>query len=293
MFRTQLCVFTVLLALAGCSNARGTPGGGTPQGTASQSEIADCRESCNQLKFFDCNDALDHATCFANCDVADSDAVALFTACVSADICDPQCSVHIQPRPSGPAPMTVSGDGCVDSCQAFVADGCVPGASGAECAQVCAEEPALANYCLGGRTGCDLPAGCNVQPPTPAEECMEGCQTLGFFNCITATDASDCVTLCGSSDAATVDRFSACAASGLCEDDSCYRILNTSGGSADVAGCRSACDQMGFFDCLDAATLSECRNHCADASADAVNNFKACAMGTCDDDSCWTVFRDS
>ncbi|MEM9189741.1 MAG: hypothetical protein AAGF12_11230 [Myxococcota bacterium] len=286
--------FLLLAGLAACSSDTNPrmgpgPGPGPGPGGASPTEIQDCKEACNQLKFFDCNDAVDHATCFAGCDAASSNSIEVFSACVRNDICDASCSLNIQPSAGGePIP---NGSGCVDLCGQFLAEGCAPGISVAECGEVCRTDAAVVDYCLGRRSGCTLPAECveQVSAPDPADDCRAGCEQLGFFDCITPTDVAACSTACGSAAPATLDQFVSCTSAGICQDDSCFRILGGSA-SADVPGCQMACDNLQFFDCIDAVTLSECRNRCTTASAAAVDSFKACTQGLCSDDSCYRAF---
>ncbi len=277
-----------LMMVAGL--AAGCGGGEVGVGGATQSEIADCRDSCNQLKFFDCNDALDHAACFQNCDAASTPQIELFTACVGADICDPACSTHIRPPAPPPRPPA---DQCTPQCQTYLGEGCMPDVPPAACAQLCAEDAALATYCLQNRSGCALPAGCMAEPPDPADDCRQGCESQARFNCITPTDAAECATRCATADQTTLASFMSCTSAGICQDDQCYRILNPTGGSADVPGCRQACDDLAFFDCVNPATQATCRDLCAEASAPAVDNFKACAQGVCDGDACWRLFLEA
>ena len=72
-------------------------------------EIMECKSSCNQLKFFDCNDSVEQAGCYRDCDSATSSQIELFTGCVQTDICDPTCSTHIKPAAMQPPVESDSG----------------------------------------------------------------------------------------------------------------------------------------------------------------------------------------
>ncbi|MBC8070293.1 MAG: hypothetical protein IAG13_18315, partial [Deltaproteobacteria bacterium] len=57
--------------MSACDDASGDGTGSAGeggQGGASAAEEERCKDSCNQLKFFDCNDAADHAACFLACE---------------------------------------------------------------------------------------------------------------------------------------------------------------------------------------------------------------------------------
>lgn len=283
-------IFACALATAACASPSEMPPGG-----ALPSEVSDCKAACNQLKFFECNDALDHAACFASCDAASSSQIEVFANCVAVDICDADCAMNLQ-QAAPPVETPPPASDCASLCSSFITEGCVPGTTDpGVCPEVCAESGALVAYCLTDRTGCTLTDECSAQvgPPDPAEECRDACQQLGVFSCITAADVSTCSTACGTASESAIASFTACASAGICTDDTCFRGLTGGGASADVPGCRMACDQLAFFDCIDAATQSECRSVCAEASAEAVDTFKACTMGICDDGSCYDVLAAS
>lgn len=256
-------------------------------GRGSSTEVSTCKNACNQLKFFACNDDVDHASCFQNCDAASSSQIVVFDECVSADICDPACSTHIR---SNDPPDPVPSENCTQECAAFFADSCVPDGTDADCAQVCDEDPGLATYCFGKRTACELPAQCSLGS-SPTDDCKAACQSQEFFDCISPADAGQCAALCKSVPAETVEQFTLCASSGICDDDSCYKILNPAGGSADVTGCRETCSDMNFFDCIDTSQLSLCHTLCASASSVSIESFKTCNEGFCSDDGCFVVFQ--
>lgn len=269
-----------------------------------ESQLGRCREACNKLKFFDCNTATEQAACYQSCDAASSDQIDLFEACVDASTCDPACSTNI--RPESPPPVT-SAEGCIPLCESYLGDGCVPELSTADCAAFCADpDTQLAlTYCIERRVGCALPEGCItieddvvVTPPDPEadpgadafEACVEGCERLGALGCISPVDTAECSALCETADSSTQDRLVTCADAATCfgpMDDTCYQLINPAGGSPDVAGCRAACDHLSTFECIDSFDLSTCREICAERSRAAVETFKSCSEGICEDDSCF------
>ena len=144
-------ISAVALAAA-CSSSSadgdGSAGSGDPTGGANPQQIADCKSSCDQLKFFDCNDAQDQATCYDNCSEASGAQIELFVACVTNDTCDPECSTHIQPEPEPSSGPTGSPTGDPTS-----------NSSNSTCAS----------------------DGCNDDTA-----CGEACESLQFFSCIDA-----------------------------------------------------------------------------------------------------------
>lgn len=271
----SLCLFASLATPAcdspgggdggGADGGGGDDGGGDPTagggGGASSSEQGQCKDSCNQLKFFDCNDAADHAACFVACENASSSQIELFVSCVQADTCDPDCATDLvgaATPPSGDGDGDGGGEGggdgggeggggttCVDACNGFIADGCAPPADCAGlCATLSALEQSFVTYCLDRSEGCVLP-----------EEC---------------------------SDLFDVGDASGGDASGGGE---------VGGGGTDE-GCLGACDQMLFFDCIDPVQHATCRDTCEIASDESIGTFIGCAP-TCSDDACLTVFVDA
>jgi hypothetical protein len=294
--RYGLClVLGIGLFGAGCGGSGDDDVGdadGGGDGPASAEDIQRCHDSCDQQKFFDCYDASLHATCYASCGEASSSQIATFVGCVENSVCDAECALEIQPE----APP--SGDECVSACEAYVASGCeLPIDCDTGCAALDPAERIGALYCLSQREGCELPEECAAygggSGADPVAECKGACDDLAFFECIQASDQANCRDLCGTVEEDTRDDFTACvAAAGICEDDSCYELLSGEGASADVAGCQRACDDLQFFDCIDAATQSICRDKCTESSADAVEAFKACADLTCDP-TCIGTFLES
>lgn len=164
-------------ALPSCDATGGGDGGdgggevggeGVGDGPAPSADQGRCKEACNKLKFFDCNDAADHAACFESCESAPADAIELFVACVENDTCDPECSTNLQADAPDPVDMTEGGgeegggaQTCPEACASFIADGCAPPV---DCNGICASltdlEQAFVGYCLERRDGCALPMEC-------------------------------------------------------------------------------------------------------------------------------------
>jgi hypothetical protein len=285
-----MLLLSSFLALTGCFL-----GGGDD---VSAFDLERCRNACNQQQFFDCYDAAEHAQCFDHCDEADLGQIDRFAACVGNDLCDAECAIHIVPDAVTPAPGTPgpAPSGCQDLCLDYLNDGCAPGFTAADCLVACDEASALVVGCLDDRVDCTLPPACQDAFGGPADgpvtDCQDNCERMGFFDCITPLDAVTCSDLCAEAPASLVDQFNTCNdAAGICQDDSCYTLLNPSGGSADVSGCQAACDQMAFFDCLTPGQQSSCRAECTSASAGSVEDFKACAQGLCDDDTCFVLLQ--
>lgn len=295
-----LARFSILLAIVAASGCVSEETLSAPN----ESQLGRCRQACNSLKFFDCNTATEQAACYQSCDAATNDQIELFGACVDSSTCDPECSTNI--RPENPPPIP-SAAGCIPLCQSYFDDGCVPELSAAECPAFCADpDTQLAlTYCIERRVGCALPEGClaieddvvvtppggdPIDPVDPSEECMDACDRLGSLGCISPADTADCAARCETADSSTQDQLVTCADAATCfgpMDDTCYQIINPAGGSPDVAGCRVGCDRLSTFECIDSFDLSSCREICAERSRDAVETFKSCSGGLCDDDSCF------
>lgn len=293
--RKWICVlFVVSLAAYGCgddSSGSGDNGGSNNTNTAPQAHIDECKGACNQQKFFDCYDAAAHANCFQDCEQSSTSDIETFVNCVGVEICDPECANHIEPPAPPPEP---SASDCEAACDGLIADQCIPQIDCAtECGQLSSDDKNFIVYCADNRNGCEFPEACQFEgeETTPQEECAAGCETMGTFDCIQATDVSECTTICQGLEDAAATSFATCVrADGICQDDSCYQQINEGGGSADVAGCKDACNDMAFFDCLDATGQSECRSACESAEKSDVDDFKACVDGgICEDSTCYDV----
>jgi hypothetical protein len=254
-----LGVFVLLAIPFACDAGVGGDGSGDGEGggeggeTPSPQDTSRCKESCNQLKFFDCNDAADHARCFEACEAAPPSAIELFVACVQADICDPECAADLEGTvPSGEGGGEVGGGGeegggetttCADACGEFIAAGCVPPV---DCAGFCGTltelEQSFVVYCVERRDGCTLP-----------EECADALGGEG---------------------------------GGVSEEGG---VSEGGGGSDPIEQCQGACDDMQFFDCIDETQHAACRTLCTTASTEDIDTFVSCAIG-CSDDACYQVF---
>ena len=262
---------------------------------ASAAKVSDCQEECDTQRFFDCYDAAQHAGCYDDCASATSGDIDKFVGCVeAADFCDVECSTNIEGRsdevPEEDRVVTErepepEADSCQTACAAMAADMCIP----EDCSPLCAEDAEVRFaivYCNSVREGCEFPEECSGKTSS-ADACAQGCDQLQFFDCLSAGDAAACRNECAATDEATQTNFASCVqSSGTCDGD-CYTIINPDGPSADVAGCQSACDDLSFFDCVDAQGLSDCRTTCETASRESVETFKSCAEVICEDDSCY------
>jgi hypothetical protein len=242
----------VILAVAcGSSGADGDDGSssGDPGGGANPQEIADCKSSCDQLKFFDCNDAQDQATCYDHCGEASSSQIELFVACVTNDTCDPECSTHIEPEPdpsSGPT-GSPTGDSTSNSSDS----------SNSTCTS----------------DGCNDDTACN-----------EACESLQFFSCIDAATFDDCAALCLTASDADKSAFASCVSSGgvtQCTAVDCYYTFNPDAVPGptpqQIADCKMSCEDLAFFDCLTGAEAAACAAGCDEASKEVIEAFLICS----------------
>jgi hypothetical protein len=267
--RGALGVFLLAAVPLACDGLAGSDGGGGDGGEGggegampSEQDTSECKGACNQLKFFDCNDAADHARCFEACEVAPPSGIEVFVACVQADICDPECAAGLEGTvPSAEGGGEVEGGGgeveggggeeegggsteptCTDACGEFIAAGCVPPV---DCAGLCgtlsAFEQSFVVYCVERRDGCTLPEECAEALPEvdggvevegggggeggtdPIEQCQGACDDMEFFSCIDEAQHADCRALCTTAPAADIDTFVACASG--CTDDACYQVF--------------------------------------------------------------------
>ena len=266
--------------------------------------VSECQDKCDDYRFFECYDAARHAGCYDDCASASEDDIDKYVNCGSAVKCDLECSVNIEGRSEGvPAAdrvdtgrtptQTQNPSNCQSACSAMVADMCVP----SDCATYCSDSDAAFAivYCNNVRSGCDFPAECTGgSSASPADQCKAGCQQMQFFDCLSAAEGIACNQQCDQVDDATATLFASCTQSaGIC-DRACYSALDPNVSTADVEGCKDACDSQSRFDCIDAATQGTCRNKCDSASDNAIENFKACSQGICDEnDGCYSSFAAS
>ena len=132
------------------------------------------------------------------------------------------------------------------------------------------------------------------KPPADTESlCLDACDDMKFFRCVDTQTHNDCRTDCRNSSDAIQEDFVACVENGVCQDGSCYGVLNPEANTADVLGCQETCDRMSFFDCLGSLDHSDCRAACEIADGTAVEAFKGCATDICQDPSCYLSLVDS
>src|SRR5688572_10860967 len=191
-----------LVLIAACSGGSTDDDDPIPMVTppkATALEVSECKGSCNQLKFFDCDDSVEQAGCYLNCENATSSQIELFNGCVQTDICDPTCSTHI--KPANPPSVMSDPDDCSSACARLGADGCIPPESVAGCQGLCSSgttsDRGTILYCESRRSGCMLPEECAPPMMDPVAECKDACDTLGFFSCINAQSQANCRNLCG------------------------------------------------------------------------------------------------
>lgn len=320
------CLFALVATQAapGCDSVGGGSGG------ASATDQSRCKDACNQLKFFDCASATDHAACFAACESAPASGIEVFVACVENDICDPACATDLDTQAAGGGEGGGQSEGgvdappdCAGSCNEFVAAGCLPAVDCiAVCSSLSSAEQGFVEYCVARRDGCNLPPECANELPgadDPAAECESACDSLKFFDCIDAATHAECRSACAGAGDPERDSFVACVDNGVCIDAACYDVLGGSGaeggggegggasegegggvsqgeggggGDGAVAECQDACDSLNFFDCIDASQYSSCRSTCETASESSIGTFVGCAFA-CEDDACYVVFVDS
>jgi hypothetical protein len=253
------------------------------------------------------NDASDHAACFEACGRADPSQIELFVACVRADVCDPECSTELVGSAGGGEGGQTGSATCVEACEAVVAE-CSD--EPADCATLCGSlspaDQAFVVYCESERNGCEFPDECVDEIDSDGGEgvsCHDACDSMRFFDCLSAEQHADCRSLCKTVDVSTRDTFVGCA-SAVCNDSSCYDVMAGEGGSgADVEGCQFVCDDLRFFECITATDHAMCRDLCTTASANRVETFKGCyglwdggGVGggeLCDAAQCYDVFSDA
>jgi hypothetical protein len=256
--------FAALAGAAACSTLAAGPGNAPPNEPAALDlKVQQCHDACDEMKLFSCNTALDHATCYADCQQATPDQLDEFNGCVHASgaNCDPGCSTQIQPKPS--------------------------------------PSGGAANGTAGGSSAGDAnPSGGSGGPPAnpansvdPAAPCKEECQQLSFFQCISAAEQATCEGLCDAPSGSARDAFVSCATakgSASCDGLDCYQTFNPNAPKGatpkEVSDCTSACDDAVFFTCIDATDQAHCRAQCTSEPRSAVQTYAACersAGGNC------------
>ena len=242
-----IATLTTILACGSSEAGPGDDGPGDDDGPgATEQEVADCKKSCDKLKFFDCNDSVDQAGCYQDCGGASSSQIELFVACVTNDTCDPTCSTHIQPASD---PSGTTGD------------------SSSSCA------------------GDDCGTG---DPPDDAD-CVQGCDTLQFFDCIDAQTFTTCTALCMSADSTKKETFASCVESGQvgqCQAVECYYEFDENAEAVptpqQLAECKQHCEDLAFFDCISGADAASCAATCDTYTKPEIEAFLICTASPSD-----------
>ena len=190
----------LLLACAlGCEEVDAGDGGGNSGGTGGSSPVesdsdpsaesgnspllADCRETCDDLLFYDCLTADTHEACYDTCSDRASQDIETFRACVQNTL--PTCSecyenfADAEPAdPTTSSEMTTAGPDetsggssgtCLDACEEYVGAGCNVEFSDVEftsceefCGALSGTAQALVVECVAEREGCTLPEYCTM-----------------------------------------------------------------------------------------------------------------------------------
>jgi hypothetical protein len=234
-------IFSFAVACGSSEADPGDEGPGPDDQPATEQEIADCKQSCDKLKFFDCNDSLDQAACYQDCGGASSSQIELFVACVSNDTCDPTCSTHIVPPPDdttsggssdscssdGCASGDPPGDGCVEACDTLQFFDCIDASTFTTCTGLCTSADATKKEtfvsCVGSASvgecqavDCYYQFDENAEPsPTPQQlaDCKKSCEDMAFFDCISGADAASCAAACDTLSKAEIEAFLICTSS--------------------------------------------------------------------------------
>jgi hypothetical protein len=243
----KLFPFAFAFALAACASSSNSvaPAGdaaGTPTPTTSPAQISACKEGCDKMKFFDCASAEDQAGCYADCNVATSDQIELFTACARNSTCDPSCRTTIQPKPKPPAPPADGGptsDACQKGCNNLERCGKVPAGGGAICVAECEKQGYGEQFrCFATASCADLEKTCgatsdeiDTDPPKKDDAgpsgrdefeirtCQAACDSVKVPGCIDAAGQAACRARCETADRASRSSFESCTrTAGDCEE---------------------------------------------------------------------------
>jgi hypothetical protein len=131
-------------------------------------------------------------------------------------------------------------------------------------------------------TACDKLVQCSLIRVGDKTECLNRCEKYAFqyqIDCANSTACDKIKSACG--DPSTVGTSS----SSTSGDD---------GGTSAIADCKSNCDTLNFFSCIDATAHSACRTLCTTAEASKRETFSACvktAAPSCPKGlPCYTIF---
>jgi hypothetical protein len=220
--------------------------GGSSSGSASAADVDRCKHSgCDKMKFFGCSSADEQAACYADCDKATSSQIDLFASCAENSVCDPACRTNIVPKPSGGSSSGSAGGGPTGG----------TGATASSCG-----------------TACDKLISCSFIPLGAKDQCVTECQKSAYqyqIDCVNSNACDKMKAACGDPTGGSSGGTSSGGTS-------------TSGGPPDagdtfaIQQCQSACDNLNFFSCIDAATHSTCRDTCTSAAASKRDTFTSC-----------------
>jgi len=265
MKNTKLFFLAALAATAvACSSSSAGTSPSTPgAGGASTEQVSSCKQSCDKMKFFECNSAEEQARCYNDCNAATSDQIQLFTACADNSVCDPACRTNIQPKPSGGGS---SGGG--SSGGGSTGGG---GATAATCTTACQKLVQCSFIRVGDEPACEA-------------QCTQNAYQYQI-DCVNNTTCPKMQTTCG-------------APVGIGGGGS----TGGGGGDTDagpdefeIAICQDACDSMSTFRCVDATDHAACRDLCTTAPANKRDSFRTCEDANATDctksNDCYDAFK--
>lgn len=127
-------------SVACSSSATESSGSESPEGASNVSSLdrERCKAGCDRMKFFECSDADEHASCYADCNAAAKDQIEVFIGCAEASACDPKCRGAVA-KPAAKAPGADPGL-CGEACAKAASCGFIPQAGTAECTKLCTDE---------------------------------------------------------------------------------------------------------------------------------------------------------
>lgn len=229
-----LFLFALVMACAACTVTSSSPGLASSSGGASVEQVTQCKRSCDKMKFFDCNSADEQARCYGDCDKASASQVQVFVGCASNSICDPACRTNITPADQPKTGTGASGATCATACEKLVSCSFLPlgkqDACLSQCARVgyqyqidCVNKSAcgeISSKC--GGIGETSGPGTTGEPPSgldaglsafDIEECQSTCDSLNFWECVTAAEHASCRALCTKASSSQRSTFSGCVTS--------------------------------------------------------------------------------
>lgn len=127
---------------------------------------------------------------------------------------------------------------CEAACGSLLADACIPPINcAAACAGFSSGEKSAIIYCEAGRTGCELPSDCQLEPDEPdplpstpdVPGCVEVCEDMRFFQCIDDAMHSQCSEICGSASVQSIEDFKNCNEF-PCSGSGCFDALRAASG---------------------------------------------------------------